>query len=163
MDVYQLAIDMEREGKLYYLRLAEEATDLQLRRVFLILADEEEGHYLQLQALKDKVAMPLVNDQLFDVETIFRVHLLEHVELRQVSTVLEAYGQAVVMEQNAMDYYKKMSRMADNAAEKAVFLRMHFEEKKHKFLLENIMELLRDRHEDSLSAEMAQSVQPENL
>jgi len=163
MDIYQLAIDMEREGKRYYLSLAEQAVDLQLKRVFEILADEEEGHCEMLQALKDKVAMPLVNDQLMEAETIFRIQLLDHVELRQVNTVLEAYGQAVVMEQNAIDYYKKMSRLADNAAEKAVFLRMYYEEKKHKFLLENIMELLRDRHEDALSAEMTQSVQPENL
>jgi rubrerythrin len=163
MDIYQLAIDMELEGKAYYLRLAQESLDAQLKRVFEILAEEEEGHCQLLQALKDKVAVPLINDQLFDAETIFRVRLLEHVDLRQVNTVLEAYGQAVVMEQNAIDYYKKMSRIADNAAEKAVFLRMHYEEKKHRFLLENIMELLRDRHEDALSAETAQSVQPENL
>jgi len=69
----------------------------------------------------------------------------------------------VNLEKNSIDYYRRMSRLADSASEKAVFLRMHFEEKKHKFLLENIMELLRDTIDDAPSAENASSVVPENL
>ncbi len=163
MDIYQFAKDMELEGKVYYQKLAQQTPDLNVRRVFEILADEEEAHYQMLDAFQKKVNTPVINTQFYEAEALFQAYILENITLRDSQTVLEAYGQAVKLEENSIEYYKKMAKQAETASEKAIFIRMHFEEKKHKFLIENIMEILRITEEDSASAEMAKSTTAEEF
>lgn len=162
MDIYQLAKEMELEGKRYYLKLRQETEDVQIKRVFEILADEEEGHFQLFDAMQRKVETPVINSNFVDAEAIFKTYFLESVDLRSSGSVLEAYDRAVKLEDNSIAYYKKMSKIAETPAEKALFLKLFFEEKKHKFLLENMMELLRDTEESTGSAEITKSFSSED-
>ena len=51
---FDLALELEVDGKEYYLQQAEAIDDLQLKQLFTMLAEDEEKHYQIIKSMRDR-------------------------------------------------------------------------------------------------------------
>lgn len=73
MNIYQFAMQMEKDGEDFYRRLSTEATVPGLAKIFTMLADEEVKHYKVVERLsrKEKDLQMAETAILNDVKNIF--------------------------------------------------------------------------------------------
>lgn len=141
MDIYEYAMQMEKDGEQLYREVASEAGNAGLRSILIMLADAEVKHYRLFQNMKnnDKVR---VNDSsiLNDVKNIF-IEMREKKQLKTDVSQIELYKKAQGIEKQTRDFY--LDKAEEVVPEqKGIFLKIAEEEKRHYLVLENIIRLV---------------------
>lgn len=142
MDVYEVGMKMELEGKAFYLSLKEKATNTAIQTILGLLADEEQKHYDLIRSMKENQVQLASSEKLELAEKFFSDIITKSLDFKSQASVVETYRQAVHLEENSIAFYKNEIVQAKKAIDKAVLLRIYYEEKKHKLLLENLIEFL---------------------
>ncbi|MCT4633829.1 MAG: ferritin family protein [Firmicutes bacterium] len=154
MDIYEFAMDIEKKGKEHYLLMMEEAQNKGLKKIFKFLADEEEKHYRYIEAIKNKVKIELESDNLENAERVFELLISEeNKNYSGVKDQIQAYQKAGEFEDKSIEFYKEQLNKHKDPLEKNIFLRLYFEEKKHKLLIENILEFVTEFEMEASSPE----------
>ncbi len=138
-----IASQLELDGKAYYLRQAARTTDDKIKQVFEALAQDEERHYRVVQDMKK--GQPSQSDDTNAVDVVKRVFAEKPQktdELMAEITVLDAYEEAINLEQQSVDLYEGLAEEAVGPEQKALFARLVDEEKSHKTILWKLMELI---------------------
>ena len=144
MNIFGYALQIEKEAEAYYRSLAGGSDIEGLRRIFNWLADEELKHYHKFKELQKDEVSPLqettiLSDAKKEFEKIKAAQKHYHFDNSQVELYLKAQG----LEQKSMDFYIKKSHEAQGGNQKEIFLKIAEEEKRHYFLLDNIIEFVR--------------------
>lgn len=139
MNIYDFAMKMEMDGKQYYLDLIDKAENNGVKALFNIMAQEEQAHYDILKSLKNDVELGSESNVLDLAKNIFEL-MFEKTD--QVKTMLseDALIHALQLENDSIKFYKDQMVQAENPLEKKVFEKLFTEEKKHYFLVENLLE-----------------------
>ncbi|MCK8059810.1 MULTISPECIES: ferritin family protein [unclassified Fusibacter] len=153
MDIYQMAMNMELEGKAFYLDLKEKATDRSIQTIFGLLAEEEQKHHDLIRAMKQNTAQLPTSEKLDLAEGFFNELIVNALSFTTQTSVIDAYKEAKHLEENSIAFYKQEILKAKKAIDKAVLLKIYYEEKKHKLLLENLIEFLSESEIQIDSAE----------
>jgi rubrerythrin len=141
MDIYEYAMQMERDGENYYRDLAEKTPNKGLRSILTMLADAEVTHYNLLRKMKKQEEIRLTDAGILnDVKNIF-VKMREQSQSDVDVSQIELYRKAQELEGKTRDFYLEKSDEAD-AAQKEIFLRVADEEKKHYLILEKIIDFV---------------------
>lgn len=143
MNGLQFAIQLEYEGKDYYLIQADLSKDEGLKVVFQDLAAEEDNHAKILEnklkglpyELKDSTALT-------GAKKIFKKKKVFKVETTDVPTQIDAYREALHNEQKSIDLYTEKYDKATDPEEKKVFEYLIKQEKEHYELFEGLIELV---------------------
>lgn len=143
MDVYQFAMDLETAGRNHYLKLVEETPTEVGKRIFQILADEELRHYQFLSDMSRKAQVVVDSDRVGEAEKTFH-ELLETGDLLGHMMPIDYYSQGILLEDKSIEFYRERAREEEDPAARVFFLKLYFEEKKHKLLLENIVDLVEE-------------------
>jgi rubrerythrin len=144
MDIYDRAMEMEKQGEEYYRRLARQSASEGLKKIFGWLADEEARHFNVFRDLKeDKRTVPEASDILKEASAVFR-DLKDKAGMDAGFSGSESglYRQAQDLEKKTEDYYREKSDETGDPEKKRIFLRLSEEERKHYFLLDNIAEFV---------------------
>ncbi len=141
MDVYQFAMEMELAGRAHYLKLVAESPGSAGKRIFQILADEELRHYQYLKDMSQNSPIAVESGNVEAAEKVF-TDMLGTDELLGYMLPLDYYTQGVQLEDKSIDFYREKSLTETDPTARILFLKLYFEEKKHKLLLENIMEMI---------------------
>ncbi len=141
MNVYQFAMDMEMAGRNYYLTMAEEIPGESGKRILRILADEELRHYEYLKMLSENHKVVLETDNVAKAEQVFNA-MLEGQEIVGYQVPIDTYSQGIKLEDASIAFYWERAQEESDPEVKVLFQKLHYEEKKHKLLLENILELI---------------------
>ncbi len=142
MDTFTFAMQMEKDGEDYYRRLARQTDNKGLRTILEMLAAEEAKHYNAIARMR-KVRPNMVDATILsDAKNVF-VKIKESDEsfdfdLEQI----ELYKKAQDIEKKSQDFYLEKADEIKEEYQKEIFLRLADEEKKHYFLLENIIEFV---------------------
>jgi rubrerythrin len=138
MDIYEYAMQMEKDGEKLYREVASHTPNKGLNTILTMLADAEVRHYGLFENMKrnEKVRMqdsPILND----VKNIF-IEMREKKQLETDVSQIELYKKAQGIEKLSRDFY------FDKAGEvvpeqKEIFIKIAEEEKKHYLILENII------------------------
>lgn len=142
MDTFTFAMQMEKDGEDYYRRLAQQTDNKGLRTILEMLAAEEAKHYNAIARMR-KVRPNMVDATILsDAKNVF-VKIKESDEsfdfdLEQI----ELYKKAQDIEKKSQDFYLEKADEIKEEYQKEIFLRLADEEKKHYFLLENIIEFV---------------------
>ena len=143
MNIYDYAIQMEKDGEGYYRELGRKSNAEGLQFIFTILAEEEVCHYTILEKMKasDPTAelSAKEKDVLKSARNIFAEMKGKMNEFDFNLPQVEFYRKALETEEKSIEYYLEMSEKVENEAYKAIFLNLAKEEKKHKFLMENLV------------------------
>ena len=147
MDIFEFAMQMEKDGENYYRQLVQQTTNKGLKTILTMLADEEVKHYNAIDKIKTSDSQMTETTILADAKNIF-VQLKDSgegfdVEINQV----DLYKKAQDIEEKSRNFYLEKANEVRHDYQKELFLKLAEEEKKHYFLLDNIIEFVsRPKH-----------------
>ena len=142
MDIFEFAMQMEKDGENYYRQLVQQITNKGLKTILTMLADEEVKHYNAIDKMKTSDSQMTETTILSDAKNIF-VQLKDSgegfdVEINQVDLYKKAQG----IEEKSRNFYLEKANEVRQDYQKELFLKLAEEEKKHYFLLDNIIEFV---------------------
>jgi rubrerythrin len=149
LQILQLAIKMEQDGKKFYLRVSRESQHQLGKELLETLAGEEDIHRQQFEeifeAIRQKKSWPKTDfhpDKGKTIKTIFAKAVKE----TNPSTVTEqdAIKVAIDMENQSYDLYKNQAAVAAAASEKSFYEALAAEERGHQVALTDYLEFLQE-------------------
>jgi rubrerythrin len=143
MNIFDYAMQMEKDGEAYYRQLAGKCHIQGLKKILNMLADDEVGHYNAFEKLKKGIdaevpgSMALENaknifQDIKETETGFDFDVSE----------IELYKKAIEIEKKSEDFYSEKANEVEQPGLKDILLNIAEDEKKHRFLLKNTVEFL---------------------
>ncbi len=145
-ELYQFAINFERENQDFYYECAEKAENKRLKGVFEELAAEEEKHERIIRDLAESGEGEEVESEIVtrakevfdDIAEDFAMGADDSLPTDQV----DIYREAQELERKSNNYYTDKAEETDDEEVKQVFTRLAKEEKKHEEILENIIKMV---------------------
>jgi len=145
MNIFDFAINFEKDSEEYYLELARKCENQGLKKILLMLADDEKKHQEIVIKMKSNVSNIefLETKILLNVKNIFQEmkdknQNLDDVNIKQKNL----YRHAEELEKKSEEFYLEKAKVAENEEHKKIFLMLAEEEKKHFFLLYNIQQFV---------------------
>ena len=143
MDIYKYAMQMELDGRHFYLDLAEKTNNTGIKNILKMMADSEAKHYniiLNMQR-NDKTQYSTDTEALEKVKNIF-MQMKEEKDIDVDVSQVEFYKKALEVETNSEKFYLERADEEKNPHNKEIFLTLAKEEKSHCVLLENLVNLV---------------------
>jgi rubrerythrin len=139
MDIYEYAMKMEKDGEQFYREIAAKTRHKGLSTILTMLADAEVGHYRLFQNMKnhEKVQMP-DSPILAETKNVFE-QIREKKEFDVDVSQIDLYREAQVIEKKSRDFYLEKVDELKEVSQKEIFKKIADEEKRHYFILENII------------------------
>jgi len=142
MNIFEFAMEKEKYSEDYYRRLADKTNNKGLETIFNMLADEEAKHYKIVSDMKEDVAPDLADTTvLSDTKDVFTKMRESAQKFSFDISQTELYKKAQDIEKQSQNFYLEKAKEAEGT-QKKIFLRLAEEEKKHYFLLENIIDFV---------------------
>ncbi|MCK9294291.1 MAG: ferritin family protein [Desulfobulbaceae bacterium] len=145
MNIYAFAMQMEKDGENYYRQLAEQSGSAGIKKIFIMLANEEVKHYRVVELLSKKSGPPQMAETnvLENVKNIF-AEMKQTKEELHIDTTAEVqnYRKARDIEEQSRKFYEEKAGESKDEAERRIFLQLAGEERKHLRIMENIVELV---------------------
>ncbi|UCC23625.1 MAG: ferritin family protein [Planctomycetota bacterium] len=143
MDIFDFAMEKEKLSADYYRQLSEKTENSGLQNIFGMLAGEEARHYDVVSKMKENTAVEVAQTSvLSDAKAVFS-KMRESAERFDFDiSQTELYKKARDIESQSRDFYLEKAAEVTEEHLKGLFLQLAEEEKKHYFLLENIIEFV---------------------
>ncbi|MBL7188257.1 MAG: ferritin family protein [Phycisphaerae bacterium] len=140
MNIFIYAMQMEKDGEDFYYQLAQQTPNKGLRTILEMLATEEAKHYKAIEEMRSARPELAETTVLSDAKNVF-AQIKESKESFDFDLgQIELYKKAQELEQKSMGFYSEKAHEVEEEHQKEIFLKLAAEEKKHYFLLENIIE-----------------------
>lgn len=139
MDILDFAIEFENRSRGYYQRMAGHAQLEELRHLFNALAADEENHVRILESLKNHSPVTFESNHLGESEEAFSKIVSEPFGPADFSR-LKVLNEAMKFEEDSMAFYREQADSAEKVSERLMFLRLYFEEKKHREMVDDLIE-----------------------
>ncbi len=152
IDTLKKALQMEKDGKAYYEKAHDQATNVMGKSIFAFLIKAEEAHMQKIQqlhkSLEEKGTWPnlaLTRDSKERVGNIFS-EAMKSVDKQVKGTTddIEALRMAAEMEEKGRKYYQAQAEAADDPFEKRFYLLMAHEEGEHFISILDTIQYLED-------------------
>ena len=148
----KLAIQMEIDGKKFYLKASDESGNELGKKLFQKLAAEEDVHRSNFErifeAISSKSGWPKINfvpDKGRGLRTIFAdAKDKMGTDIKAASTELDAIKTAMDMESKSYDLYKSQSKEATYSTQRKFFEAVAVEERHHHLILLDYYEYVKD-------------------
>jgi len=152
LEALQIAIQMEIDGKEYYLKVSQESSSELGKKLLASLAAEEDVHRRKFEeiynAIRNKKAWPVTDfqpDGGKGLRTIFARATEEMgANIKAPTTELDAVQTAIDMENKTYDFYKSQGENATYDAERDFYETLATEEREHHLILLDYYEYLKD-------------------
>lgn len=143
MDIFEYAMQMEKDGEVYYRENIEKCNHSGLKHIFKMLADDEVKHYELLKKMKDNIDSEYwVTDILKNAKNIFIELQNQNISLSEVESEKTLYQKAMEIEKKSEDFYRDKAKEVKEEKLKKLLLDIAEEEKRHYFLLDNMLEFI---------------------
>ena len=143
MDIYKYAMQMESDGRHFYLDLAEKTNNTGIKSILTMMAESETKHYNVILSMQknDKTPYSADTDVLTNVKNIF-MKMKEEKDIDVDVSQVEFYKKALDLEINSEKFYLERADEEEDPNRKEIFLTLANEEKNHCVLLENIVNVV---------------------
>ena len=143
MNVYQFAMQMEKDGETYYRECAEKTASAGLRTILLMLAGAETTHYELFRRMQAREEAFLADSALLEqVKNVF-AEIREREGTPAVrSSEVDLYRKAQELERKSWELYGSAAERAASPAEKLNFERIAVEERRHYRIVEGIIDFV---------------------
>lgn len=143
MNIYDYAMEMERDGEDYYRGLAAKTASTGLRNVLTLLADAEVLHYNLFRDMKEKKDVTVAESKIVDqVKNIFQ-RLKEGGGAEGIDiSEADLYRKALDLEAKTRDFYIAKAEEEEDEGRKRAFLEIAEEEKRHFRILEGLVDFV---------------------
>ena len=143
MDIYTFALNMEKDGEEYYKKLSAECGNKGLKNIMNMLADAEAKHYAVIEKIRNHV-----NAELTDSTIISRAKNIFQDMKKGASandftiSQVDMYVRALEIEKASIEFYSSKANETSDEKQKAILSELAEEERKHHFLIGNIIEFV---------------------
>lgn len=142
MDIFEFAMQMEKDGESYYRHLAQSAGSKGVKAVFTMLADEEVRHFNIVKQAQFQTPQQIRESTILDdTKNIFTEIQQSKEKWDFDAQQKELYTKARDIEEKSRKFYLEKSRQVGNE-QKEIFLKLAEEERKHYVLLESFQVLV---------------------
>ncbi|BBO16157.1 ferritin-like protein [Candidatus Brocadia pituitae] len=140
MNIFDFAMQMEKDGEQYYRNSAQKTQNAGLKKILGMLADAEVKHYDILKKMKENETTQLPDSEILSqVKNIF-VKMKEENDTVGVNvSQIGLYQKAQDVEKKSQIFYLEKADEVKDTSQRESFLKIADEEKKHYFILENIL------------------------
>jgi len=142
MDIYEFAVQMERDGEKYYREQAEKNAGNGLKGVFEMLADDEKRHAEILEKKAAGTAL-VQTDTLAKSKSVFVGISDFKEETKAAPGQIDLYTMALDMEKKSIDLYEGYLAKAEDKAQKEIFSYLVSQEKEHYAVIEELLVMVR--------------------
>jgi len=142
MDIYEYAMQMEKDGENFYREIADKTNDEGMKSIMNMLADEEVKHYRTIQKMKNNEYLMSDTTILNDVKNIFSRMGEEDRTFETQEDQISLYKEAQDIEKKSELFYEEKADESDNEDQEKLLKRLAEEERKHYFLLDNIIKFV---------------------
>lgn len=140
MEIYEFAMKMEKDGEQYYLELAQNAVNAGFKNIFTILAHAEAVHYDIFRKMRDNEKIEVPGTKLLsEVRNIFEKIREEEKDADVLISQIDLYRKAREIENKSIDFYLTQADEMRDPYQKEIFVKIADEEKKHFFIMEEII------------------------
>jgi rubrerythrin len=141
MNIYEFAMQMERDGERFYRNLADGSSSQGMSRILTALADDEAKHYIIVKEMAEDVEPDMDKTTvLTDAKNVFAQ--MQGTSLDLGGLQVEVYRQAQEIERQSREFYKEQADQATQASARTILLEIADEEQRHYFLLDRIVEFI---------------------
>lgn len=142
MDIFEFAIQMERDGQQFYRELAAETSHNGIKGVLNKLASEELEHEHAIQRIRKGSGSIMESDILNKAKNVFQ-QMKDFGDQSDWSGDEESlYRQAMDLEQRSVSFYLDRAEQIENPEQKTLFKKLAEEEKKHYRLMSNLTDFV---------------------
>jgi len=143
MDIFEFAMQKEKLSEEFYRQLAAGTSQKGLQSIFGMLADEEAHHCQVVARMKSETPDELSKtDVLSDAKEVFARMREGTRKFDFDAGQIEIYKKAQRIEQESRQFYMEKADEIEDHRQKGIFRELAQEEKKHYFLLENIIQFV---------------------
>ncbi|MCF6156062.1 MAG: rubrerythrin [Candidatus Brocadia sp.] len=143
MNIYDYAMQMEKDGENYYHDSAQKINNSGIKKILYLLADAEVKHYDILQKMKNSETIQMLDTEILsNVKNIFAKMKEENDIVGVNISQIGLYKKAQEIEKKSQIFYLEKAGEVNNPSQKEIFLKIADEEKKHYFILENILDFV---------------------
>jgi len=156
MNIYQMAMEMEHDGKALYQDLSAKTANPGIKGVLDELGRMEENHYHVFEAMAaHNFPVGVQELSMASVGTVFK-EMPEYFELESdIQTEVQLYRKALDIERKSEGEYTRLASLAESEAEKKQIMAIAGEEHKHIKVLEQIIEFIQAPAEHTVNAEFS--------
>lgn len=141
MNSIELAINLEMEGKRFYLQQAENTNDSGLKSIFHTLAEEESIHARILKNKAETLPYELV-DTYAEIKNLF-VEIGAYKNLIKVTPdAIDAYHAALENEKKSIELYTGMLQETSNEKDREIIAFIIEQERDHYKVMEQLVEMV---------------------
>lgn len=155
MKIYEFVMEKELASKTYYENLSHCAEHPGIKKIFAMLAEEEQKHYDTVKNMKGFPGMKDATDVLKTATDFLVSTFKENQKVLCDFKTLEAYRHAIKMEEESIRLYGEA--MAGASENEEILTLLLEQEEGHKLLLENIIEFVTKPERTLEDAEFARS------
>jgi rubrerythrin len=142
MDLFEFSIQMEKDAEALYRKMAENAPVEGIKKVLLMLAEDEVKHRVAIEQLQKKLDVPAQKGVALDIKTVFD-DMKGDDNVTSISTdAVEDYKKAVEIERRGMAFYKEKFEEADDPVSKQLFEALMKQETYHLRTCENLLDMV---------------------
>jgi len=143
MDYFEFSIQMEKDAEALYRRMAENAPAEGIKKVLLMLAEDEVRHRVAIENLRKNLDTAPEGDSAFEIKTVFE-QLKKDKSVTTLSVdAVEDYEKAVEIEQRGLDFYQEKFKEVDDPASKKLFQVLMNQESYHLQTTKNLLDMVR--------------------
>jgi rubrerythrin len=148
MDIFDFAMQMEKDGQAYYEKLADQSENSVLRQILLNLALDEVKHYNIFKRFKEgdmsaSKEMETVGTKVIEnAKNIFQEMSKEPFPGAFSADVRAAWVEAQKIEKKSEDFYREKAGEVETESMKNTILKIADEEHRHWVLIDNVLQFL---------------------
>ncbi len=142
MDIFEFALRMEKEGRDLYLEIAGKSGDEGIKTIFLSLASDEENHQDVIRKMRE--SSPEVGEtQVLSMAKNVFTDIKDKGEMMEIPELQEdQYRKAREIEERSVNFYTEKAQEEKDPGRKRIFEALADEERKHFFLMDNMVEFV---------------------
>lgn len=142
MDMFAFSIQMEKDAEALYRKMAAEAPVEGMKKVLLMLAEDEVRHRVAIENLQKKLAVGNVEGVALDIKTVFD-EMKQDKDVTNISvSAVEDYRKAVEIEKRGMEFYKEKFTETEDPENKKLFEILMRQETYHYKTVENLLDMV---------------------
>jgi rubrerythrin len=143
MNVFDLAMQMEKDGETFYRHLVEKTANPGMRNIFGLLTGDEAKHFQVLKKMKETFQAELVSTPILSkAKNIFQLLREEKNWDVLPAGQIDLYRKAKEIETRSFAFYMEKAREIGDPKSQKLFFLIAEEEKRHEFLLDNILQFI---------------------
>lgn len=143
MNVFDFAIQMEEDGRIFYEKLAAEARVPELKAIFSLLAEEEREHGELFKAMKSGEDPVKVDSKVLQkTKNAFRKFLRKKGSFDILKGDPDGYRHLIRAEEDCIRLYEDMANREKNEHVAGLMLKIAEEERNHLAIMKNIYDFV---------------------